>query len=70
MYHPNQQPQEEHLPPSWALKMEAVCSSETSVFTYEFARSYNQEDQYRHLHRLNLKSHSSLRSQNLAFGPQ
>jgi hypothetical protein len=29
-----------------ALKMEAVCSSETSVSTYKSTRRYNPQDQY------------------------
>jgi hypothetical protein len=36
---------------SSALKMEAVCSSETLVSTYKSTRRYYPEDQHRHLHR-------------------
>jgi hypothetical protein len=39
------------LPPSSALKREAVCSSKTLVFTYTFTRPHNSEDQHRHLYR-------------------
>jgi hypothetical protein len=41
-----------------ALKMEAVCSSETLVSTYESTRCCNTEDQHRHRHRReNFQSH-------------
>jgi hypothetical protein len=40
-----------------ALKMEAVCFSESFVFTYISTQHYHREDQHRHLHRReNLKS--------------
>jgi hypothetical protein len=37
--------------PSSALKMEAVCSSETMISTYKSTRRHNPEEQHRHLHR-------------------
>jgi hypothetical protein len=33
-----------------ALKMEAVCSSETLLSTYKSTQRYNTEDQRQHLH--------------------
>jgi hypothetical protein len=46
-----------------ALKMEAVCSSETLLSTYKSTRRYNPKDQHRHLHRReNLKSNTPLKS--------
>jgi hypothetical protein len=33
---------------SSALKKKAVCSSETSVFTYKVTQRYNPEDQHQH----------------------
>jgi hypothetical protein len=43
---------------SSALTMEAVFFSETFVSSCKSTQRYNQEDQYRHLHRReNLKSH-------------
>jgi hypothetical protein len=46
------------LLPSSGLKMEAVCSSEILVSTYESTRRYNPAKQHRHLHRReNLRSH-------------
>jgi hypothetical protein len=42
---------------SSALKIDAVCSSETLVSVYKFTRCYNPEEQHRHLHsRGNLRS--------------
>jgi hypothetical protein len=42
---------------AWALKMEAVCTSETLVPTYQSAWRHNSKDQHRYLRRENLKSH-------------
>jgi hypothetical protein len=39
------------LPPSSALKIEAICSSETLVSTYKSIWHFYPEDQHRHLHR-------------------
>jgi hypothetical protein len=40
------------------LNMEAVCSSETLVSTYQSTRRHNQKEQHGHLHRReNIKSH-------------
>jgi hypothetical protein len=40
--------------PSSGLKMEAVCSAETSVSTYKSTRRYNPEDQHRHRYDLKI----------------
>jgi hypothetical protein len=41
---------EDYTSPPSALKMEAVCSSETFVSTYKSTWHYKPEDQHRHLH--------------------
>jgi hypothetical protein len=46
--------------------MEAVCSSETKVSTYESTRRHNPEEQHRQLHhRENLKYHKNKLRQNI-----
>jgi hypothetical protein len=39
----------------WVLRKEAICSSETSMFTYKYTQRFSSEDQKYH-HRENLKS--------------
>jgi hypothetical protein len=49
---------EEHTDTIFSLRMEAECSSETSVRVYKPALRYYPKDKHRHLHRHeNLKSH-------------
>jgi hypothetical protein len=46
------------LPPPSALKMEAVCSSETLVPIYKYRRRHSPEDSYGQLHcRVHSRSH-------------